>query len=154
MIVDNIINCSRYENNESWKKVFDYLKSVDENTLDGEYEIDGRDVFAVVVSYQSKSYADGVLEAHKKYYDIHYIRDGREKIYVNPVNECEPITQYDSEKDFILFEKDVKHKTVTTLEKGDFCVVSPDEAHAPSIRVGGKSEDVKKVVIKMAVDIV
>lgn len=153
MIIDNISNSSRYENNENWKKVFDYLKTVDVNTPDGEYEIDGKAIFAVVVSYKSKSYTEGVLEAHKKYYDVHFIRSGREKIYVTSVDSCEVIQEYDEEKDFMLFDKDVKQKTVTTLEKGDFCVVSPDEAHAPSIRAGGVSEDVKKVVVKMAVEL-
>jgi len=52
----------------------------------------------------------------------------------------------------MLFQKDTRHDIIATLNKGEFCVVSTDEAHAPSIRAGGLSEEVKKVVIKIAVE--
>jgi len=152
MIIDNLKNHPLYERNDYWAKAFEYLRNVTMDTPDGEYELAGKDLRAVVATYKSKPYSEGVLEAHRKYYDIHYVVSGREKIYITQKSKCELDKEYNEEKDFMLFQKDTRHDIIATLNKGEFCVVSTDEAHAPSIRAGGLSEEVKKVVIKIAVE--
>ena len=43
----------------------------------GTYEIDGKQVYALVQEYQSKRPADGKWEAHRKYIDLQYVVRGR-----------------------------------------------------------------------------
>lgn len=78
MISDRIINFEEYISlNKNLKKAFEFLKSADvDKLLDGRYEIDGENVFALVQSYRTKAENEVGWEAHKKYIDIQFIAKG------------------------------------------------------------------------------
>ena len=67
MIFDNIKNAKMYYGvNPKFEKAFDFIKKVaTENTEVGKYEIDGKDIYAMVQSYQSKLAENCKFEGHK-----------------------------------------------------------------------------------------
>ena len=88
-----------------------------------------------------------MFEAHKDYLDIHYCIEGSEGIGYANIDTLTPETEYDSENDYLLLSGKV-NKTV--LNKGDFCVVFPEDAHIPAMH--GNESEVKKAVVKILVD--
>lgn len=153
MILDKLSNCERYEKNEMWKKAFTFLKELNADSEEVKSEISGRDLHAAVMSYMSKKYEDGVIEAHQNYIDIHYVISGREKMYISDVVNCKVEKEYNPEKDVKFYDKDKSPETEVILNAGDFCVVFTNEAHSPQLSAGNEAEKVKKSVIKMAVNV-
>ncbi|OVE73970.1 hypothetical protein BVX94_02110 [bacterium B17] len=70
MIFDKVENWQVYGNGEIWKTAFQFLLTLNEDTEDGEYPLLGKEMFARVMSYETKKPEDAVLEGHKKYIDI------------------------------------------------------------------------------------
>lgn len=148
MIVGNIKNAVRYYGvNSNFEKAFKLLKSLNVATKNGIIENDG---FKTIVSTVETSdiSPDGEskkLEAHREYLDIHYCIDGFEAIGYADISTLEPVTEYDAEQDFQLLNGDM-NKVV--LGHGDFCIVFPEDAHAPAMCVGG-IKTLKKAVVKI-----
>jgi YhcH/YjgK/YiaL family protein len=147
MILDKLENADLYSvMSENLKKGFEYLKNTDFSSLEvGRYEIDGREVFALVSEYESKAPQDCRPEAHQIYTDIQYIASGREAIGFATLNNQKLTAEYNQDKDIAFFSG----KTVPlTLESGTFAVFFPQDIHRPCMRIEGP-EKVKKVVIKL-----
>ena len=77
MIVTNV-NSKELKSFESihprFKAAFDFIKkAVREDLDDGNYEIDGKEVYAFISSYKTKTEQEAKFEAHKKYIDIQCI---------------------------------------------------------------------------------
>jgi len=72
MIVDHIKNWKNYAFGPAWGKSFTFLETLDAESEDGEFPIDGETMFARVMSYETRNETDpeAVLEAHRKYVDI------------------------------------------------------------------------------------
>ena len=147
MIIDSIKNCDMYaQTNENLKKGFEFIKEYLKNPLEaGKYEIDGDKVYAVVQEYETK--APGKFEAHKKYIDIQFIVSGRELIGYENIKALTPDTEYDAEKDFMLFERK-KGTTELILDSGMFAVFYPEDGHMPGGFVD-HPENVVKIVVKV-----
>ena len=147
MIIDNIKNCDIYtQNNENLKKGFDFIKSYLNNPVEvGRYEIDGDNVYAIVQEYETK--APGKFEAHKKYTDIQFLVSGKELIGYANINSLVPHTEYDAEKDFMLFDGN-KCTTELILEDGMFAVFFPEDGHMPGCFTENP-ENVIKIVVKV-----
>lgn len=150
MIIDNIKNCEKYECvHDGFKKAFDAIKNlVAENKGVGKYEIDGKNVFAMVQEYSSKLEEDCKFEAHKKYIDIQFIISGEEKIYIGPLEGLKSKTEFNVESDGGLFEAPENY-TSAMLADGDFAIIYPDEAHAPGMALNNNSKPVRKIVAKV-----
>lgn len=137
-------------NPERWKAAFEYLKHTDLSKLSpGEYEIIGREVYAIVSEYTPKEEAKCNFEAHRKYIDFQYLISGTEKMGVTTLDKVVPIDEYDEEKDIVFFKLDAP--AVYEVATPDlFYIFFPEDPHRPSI----KNEDgvtVKKIVIKIKV---
>lgn len=150
MIKDYLENASTYFNiSESLKKGFEWLKTTDLKNIDcGQYEIDGKNIYANVQEYETKTEAK--YEAHKKYIDIQYMIQGKELIGVTNISNCSSCIKYDSEKDIEFFELNSQDEYLE-LSEGNFLVLFPHDAHKPSISYKDKAT-VKKVVVKVLIN--
>lgn len=147
MILDKLEHAGWYETlSENFKKGFDYLKNTDLlNAEIGKFEIDGKNVFAIISEYDSKKHEDCRLEAHRTYADIQFIIAGREAIGYTPLSNQEVTAEYLPEKDIIFFSGET---TQLPLEAGMFAIFFPQDIHRPCMQITGP-EKVKKVVIKV-----
>lgn len=147
MILDKLEHAGWYETlSENFKKGFDYLKNTDLlNAEIGKFEIDGKNVFAIISEYDSKKHEDCRLEAHRTYADIQFIIAGREAIGYTPLSNQEITAEYLPEKDIIFFSGET---TQLPLEAGMFAIFFPQDIHRPCMQITGP-EKVKKVVIKI-----
>lgn len=150
MIIANIKNSDRYINvMDCFKEVFDFLKNLDETADVGAFEFD---TFKGSISELQTSDTDAngnpkVFEVHRDYLDIHYCISGKEGIGLANIDSLIPTTEYNKEGDYQLLKGDM-NKYI--LSPGDFCVVFPEDAHAPGM-CGGDDNKLKKVVVKVKV---
>ena len=112
----------------------------------GEYEIDGREVYAIINSYNTKPAADCGWEAHKVYCDIHYSVQGSERIAYAPIHTMSETQAYNTEKDYSLYQGTGDWVLV---REGMFCLLLPQDVHAPGAFAKTEFEFLKKVVIKL-----
>ena len=78
MIHDHIDRIALYRFGAATMKAFEFLKTLAPDTPDATYEIAGRDVYAMVQSYETEAEPLPILEAHRKYIDIQYCIEGAE----------------------------------------------------------------------------
>lgn len=110
----------------------------------GEYEIDSRDVYAIVADCVAKEPEDVRLEAHKEYIDIQFSLRGEDRIGWAPLNKCTNVDYvYDSENDVALYTD--TPQDWFALKADRFCVLFPQDAHAPLAGAGPS----KKIVVKV-----
>lgn len=147
MILDKLENAALYAAiSENLKKGFEFLKNTDLSAIEvGRYEIDGKNVFALVSEYDSKKPEDCRLEAHQIYADIQYIVSGKEAIGFVPLNNQTITSDYNPEKDIVFFSGET---TPLVFEAGLFGVFFPQDLHRPCMQINGP-EKVKKVVVKV-----
>jgi biofilm protein TabA len=132
---------------ERFRKAYAWLESTDLESLEeGNYPIDGDDVYAQVHLYETKPAESAKFEAHDIYYDLHYIVSGRELFLVAPREGLE-VVEGDKSRD-IVFLTEPDHYSSVVLTKGDFVAVPPEEAHKPSLSYEGP-EHVRKIVVKI-----
>lgn len=140
MIIDNIKNASKYfclgrDFEDALKFMLNCNGIVDEPVaLNERVEIKPS-------SYTTRNETDCVFEAHKLYADIQFIVNGSECIGYSPIDRLK-ITSVNDEKDLILLDgKGVN----LPLEKGDFIIVFPNDAHMVGLHNGEANECVKLV---------
>jgi YhcH/YjgK/YiaL family protein len=150
MILDQLKNAHLYYLlGERIRKGLDYLKNTDFSNLEpGTVEIDGEDVFAMISNYDTKPITSGKWEAHKKYIDIQYIVDGKEKIGYSFSNKMIVTEEYKEPKDIMFYKGE---GNFITIEAGYFVILMPTDIHMPGIAIN-ISTQVKKVVVKVKVD--
>ncbi len=148
MIVDTLKNSVQYrDTHNGFSESFDFLKKATEENLPvGRYEIDGDRVFAFIQEYISKE--ESSFEAHKNYIDIQFIVEGTEVIYAADISGLTLKCEYSAEKD-IMFLEDCEKASKLVLEKGEYGIFFPWDAHKPGLCFGGNSDKVKKIVVKV-----
>lgn len=125
-----------------------FLAETDFSKLaDGRHEIDGDDVFANLMSYESRAVND-TPEAHRAYIDIQYLISGVELVGVAPLSAMTGVAEAHPERDLWLYHGPAEN---VTIGKGRFLVLWPNDAHAPCIAVDGKPEAIRKCVVKVRV---
>lgn len=152
MIIDTIENISKYNKDAVWLKVVNFIKNIDNDLDDGEYEIDGTNIFARVMTYDTKNIEDAYPEAHKQYIDIQLVLSGEEMVVWAPVCELLNRTSYDEEQDVAFYERKSIISSTSILVPGYFMAFFPEDGHMPSLSTGETPCKVKKIVIKIAVD--
>lgn len=152
MIFENIKNMKNYTSvNSRFKAAFDYLINTDLNALPvGKYEIDGKNVYALVQEYMTENAEKRRFEAHKKYIDIQYIISGREIIGYFPLDTLEMQEDKLQEKD-VAYYRNVSDYTKLTLHCEDYAIFFPEEAHKPCCEITNSSQ-VKKIVVKVLIN--
>ena len=153
MIADSIKNYSLYPFGPAWNAAFDFLKTLTPETETGKRLIQGDRLFAGVDCYETKSRAAAKLETHRKYVDIQVLLSGEEVIEIFPKQELTVSTPYNPEKDAEFYQVPPEPRAKVTLSPGQFVVFLPEDAHMPCLMAGDSPQPVKKVVIKVAVDL-
>lgn len=150
MIFDNIRNCKMYYGvNERFEKAFDFIKkAVEENLEVGKYEIDGKEVYALVQEYDSKTEDKSKFEGHENYIDIQYVISGCEMLGSVDVKDIVPTTEYNPEKDITFYEDHYK-ATYCIAQEGDFCIFFPHDIHRPGMAYQDIPTPVRKIVVKV-----
>ncbi len=153
MIFDNIKNCELYYGiNKRFEKAFDFIKKACEENFDiGRYEIDGKNLYAMVQEYNTKESKDGKFESHKNYIDIQHIISGSEKMEVTAISGLKPRGDYNQEKDVIFYE-DTDDVTVGLFRAGEYAVFFPHDAHKPNLLTDNAVAAVKKIVVKVKIE--
>lgn len=147
MIFDNIKNISSYFSlGQKIEKALKYLSETDLINLEsGEYEIDGKNIYAIVSEYQTKPLTSGKWESHKKYADVQYIVNGVEKFGLSESKKTIVLNEYDEDKDITIHKGEGQFINV---EENHFVIFFPGEIHMPGIAVN-IPKPVKKVVVKV-----
>lgn len=88
-----------------------------------------------------------LLEAHRKFYDLHCTLEGNDTIAAKPLSLCKHVKRaYSEDGDYILFNEAPYETKV--LPSGFFCLIPPADAH---MALYGKGGFVKKIVFKIPV---
>lgn len=149
MIFDTLDNWKRYFRGPVWDSVHAFLVSLDAETEEGEYEIRGRDVFARVITYETKAETEAILETHREYIDIQIALDKAERVGWLPVEglEGEP---YNPETDATFYRYPGRLDAEALLRPGFFVALFPSDAHMPGL-ITEKAHVMKKAVVKVKV---
>lgn len=112
----------------------------------GRIDIDGNLVFVNNVDTAGASEAAQPLEMHRLYIDVHVLLRGTERMGYLPT-EC--VTAYSQE---YREDGDCALSTQTPqfyvdMKPGDFCIVYPEDAHAPAISTGRIRKLIGKIKI-------
>ena len=132
------------------EKGFQFLANTDFQTLsEGRFEIDGNEVFANVQKYKTHTPSSSRFESHRKYFDIQYVVEGRERILVTRGEKMVTAVEYDEVKDMELWE-DVEECSSVLLEKGQYALLDLEDYHKPRCRCDDDIPvDVFKIVVKI-----
>ncbi|MFA9376504.1 MAG: YhcH/YjgK/YiaL family protein [Lachnotalea sp.] len=151
MIIDKLENLNQYNQLRKYEKTINNFIEMCKNKKleEGQYNLIGEEVFALVQIYQTKSKIGARMESHKEYADLQYILEGREVIYYDCVKEL-IVFEDKTPEDDILFYEVGKDKGGITLERGMFGYFAPQDAHMPCIQCEEKNAvKMVKIVFKI-----
>ncbi|TCK92718.1 YhcH/YjgK/YiaL family protein [Natranaerovirga hydrolytica] len=149
MLTSKLTLAEKYDYlSDDFIEAFEFLKNEDLSQLkEGTYPIKEDKIIVNVEEYLTIEASQVSFETHNKYFDIHYVVEGEEKFgYVNR-SERDIKNEYNEIED-ITFYKEPQKSGYVVLNKGDFVIVSPEDAHKPRCTVD-KPCKVKKIVIKI-----
>lgn len=151
MIFDKIDNHKNYRGlSRGLDRALDYLLQTELGLLNtGKHNIDGEEIFAVCMEYETKKKALSKNEAHRRYIDVQYIVSGIEVMNSSDINGLKVSEEYDSEKDVVFYENNCECEI--TARAGCFAVFFPEDAHIPGLNYANEPAKVKKVVVKVHV---
>ena len=152
MIFDNLKNAHLYFSlGEKIQKALTYLQTTNFLTVEpGTYDIDGTDVYAIVSEYNTKPLSSGRWEAHKKYIDVQYVFEGKEKIGFTESKKVMLLEEYDNRKDVAIYKGEGHF---LNAEENHFFIFFPTDIHMPGIAIN-IPKAVKKVVVKVSTDFI
>ncbi len=151
MIVDRLENWNSYPFGLAWQQAFDFLRSLKAEVAEAEYPIQGSDIFARVMSYNTRTPQEAVLEAHQKYIDIQTTLVAAEGIEWFPLDKLEIKTPYEAAKDVAFYHRPRPGSARVEVYPGSFVALFPHDAHMPQLIVDNAPGHVKKVVVKINV---
>ncbi len=153
MIVDRLDNWDSYFFGDVGNKVFEFLMSLTPDTEEGERHLQGDDIFARIMSYETRPPEAAVLEAHRKYVDIQTVLTGAEGFEWFPTDGLSTDIPYDESKDAEFYKRPHSGPARIDVYPGIFVVFSPQDAHMPTLMVGDTAELIKKVVVKVKTEL-
>jgi len=150
MIFDTLTNSGLYSNvSPLIAKALKIAAETDfEKILDGKYEVDSDKLFYLVQRYKTRPVYEKI-EAHKNYIDLQLLVNGHEQIGFAIAGKLSVQTPYDETKDVMFFNPPA-NTTFLKMQKGDFAIFWPSDAHMPCCQIDN-AEDVLKVVFKIKV---
>ena len=146
MILDSLRNKEQYYVLcPRFKKAFEWIESNDlENLPAGRHEVDGTDIFVNVSELELRPREKAALEVHNEYIDIQVVIKGAEEFGWSPRSSVQhKRDEFDTTKD-IGFYTDAP-EMFYTVHAGEFCILMPEDAHAPMLGNG----HVKKLIVKV-----
>lgn len=137
MITGRIDHSDRIEGLDSkLKSFFDFVCQTDFDKLPmGKNEIDGENIYVMNLLIDGADKSKQPLEMHRKYIDVHVLLDGIEEIGWKPIEEIANYTQEYREDGDCALSDDTPHYYIK-MHPGEFCIVYPEDTHAPAISDG------------------
>lgn len=136
---------------QRWAAAFDFIDRFDIDTVpDGTYQLlpEG-EVFAMVQTNITRPDQECRFETHRKYIDLQYIAQGKEKMGISTPDAVTVVEPYSG--DIELYAPDgVENARYADGLPGMYFVFFPDEPHRPSMAVDSVGAPVKKIVVKVA----
>jgi len=148
MIRDTLANSHHYQNlPDGVPEALDYLRRTDfARTADGQYELDGDRLVAIVKHCRTRPPDQAVWETHRRHIDVHYMLEGVEDVGYLPWHEGLAVRRpYDAVNDGTVFDA---RGELFEVPAGSFVVFTPDDVHAADVCCGETTATVRKVVIK------
>jgi YhcH/YjgK/YiaL family protein len=146
MIMDTLLRWNSYPwMNARFEDAFRFLENLKADAPEGRTEIDGKNIFCMIQPYETRAREGQRFEAHREYADIQMILEGEESILWSPVDSLTVVQAYEPD---IEFYELTPEPTDLVLTPGVFCVLFPQDAHAPCIQHGASST-VRKAVVKV-----
>lgn len=152
MILDKLTNAHQYSGlNPGFQAAFDFLQQADLDQLAvGEYEIAGREVYAIIAKESGRLKDKALLETHERYIDIQYVIKGCEVMGWKDKTDCKtPNTKYLADTDLQFF-RDAPSNWIE-VNNNHFAIFFPHDAHMPLIVNEIIPDQIHKVIIKVAV---
>lgn len=116
----------------------------------GKHEVQGQDLYFILMEYTTKRPVEALPEIHRKYMDIQCVLSGQEYIGYAPLEGLTLETPYDGQKDVALYAVQPQ-QTLLRMTPGMFAIFWPNEPHAPCICVDTPAP-VKKIVVKVKME--
>ena len=154
MIADKISNWRLYGFGGSFAKAFEFVEKLSQAAADKDYPLRGNEIIAKISSYETKPDAVAVLEAHRKFVDLQLVLSGKELLAWLPLEGLPVKSPYDPGRDVEFLSHPDKPFARIPLYPGSFALFFPQDAHAGMITLGKQPELVKKVVVKIGVDLI
>ena len=134
------------------QKAIQYLTDNDITTMEkGKYEIDGTDMFVLVMDAQTATMQEKKAEAHKKYIDVQYLATGEERVGFTPDVGGYDIELDDESRDLILFSR-IENESFVDVTPGCYTIFFPEDIHRPCVAVN-EPMTVRKAVVKIHVSL-
>lgn len=149
MILANIANWERYADiNPNLSQLFRFVTSNDlANFATTRIVLRDDDLFINMAEPTLKKAEEQKLEVHRKYIDVHIPLSGEEIIGISHLSELtvESDEPFNEEDDYAVYSEPARN--YVKVRPGQFCLVFPEDAHAPIIGEG----KIKKAIAKVAV---
>jgi YhcH/YjgK/YiaL family protein len=149
MILDELRNASLYRSiSPRMAQALDFLQKTDFAKLaPGKHPVDGENVFALVLSLETKPMKVAFWEAHRRYIDVQYIFEGVERMGRADIRALKTDGEYVAEKDL---QKLKGEGDFFTVPAGTFAIFWPHDGHMPDVAIK-EPKPVKKAVVKVLV---
>lgn len=150
MILDNMHNKALYETvHPKFAAAFAFIeKAVAENLPAGKYELDGKELYAMVQEYNTKLYADAKFEGHRNYIDIQFMVAGSEIMKWADIAKMTENVPYNPEKD-CQFYAPKEDAAAAALGAGEYAIFFPHDIHMPCVSLNETPAAAKKIVVKV-----
>jgi len=149
MIITELNDNAQIPNIPGITHALDFLKRCPVDQPDGKIELDGKNVYAIVQSYNTNERPQSpIFEAHRKYIDIQFLLSGHELLGWAPFQAFTITEPYDDKKDIMFGTVPDSSSAFISFNAGQAVILYPADAHAPGLAVTSPSP-VKKVVIKI-----
>ncbi|OOF70999.1 N-acetylneuraminate anomerase [Rodentibacter caecimuris] len=135
-------------------EVCDYLNTLNLDALEtGRHDI-SEQIYMNVMTPETCAPENKKAELHRKYLDVQVLIQGEENIEVGATYpKLELYEQYNEEDDYQL-SPDIENKFTLTLQPKMFAVFFPYEPHKPCCNVNGKAALLKKLVVKIPIELI
>lgn len=153
MIIDKLENWEHYYFGPGWKRAFEFLMSLNPESDEKKYNIQGDDIFALIMSYETCTPEKPVFETHQKYVDIQTVLIGGEGIEWFSRDGLVVDTPYDDSKDVQFYKCTMLGPARVDVFPGTFVMLFPQDAHMPALMIEEKPELIKKVVVKINLEL-
>ena len=135
-------------------EVCDYLNTLDLNALEnGRHDVNDQ-IYMNVMEPETAEPSSKKAELHHEYLDVQVLIRGTENIEVGA--NYPDLSKYESynEADDYQLCADIDDKFTVTMKPKMFAVFYPYEPHKPCCIVNGKTEKIKKLVVKVPVKLI
>ncbi|MEX4028114.1 Putative sugar isomerase [Haemophilus influenzae] len=135
-------------------EICDYLNTLDLNALEnGRHDINDQ-IYMNVMEPETEEPSSKKAELHHEYLDVQVLIRGTENIEVGATYpNLSKYEDYNEADDYQLCA-DIDDKFTVTMKPKMFAVFYPYEPHKPCCVVNGKTEKIKKLVVKVPVKLI